>query len=218
MLEPAKGRGCYCRGMDRRAALEALLSVHAPLDSIEHDHRARMLDLLRAPGDPWSRLRFDPGHFTASAFVLAPDRPALLQVRHARLDRWLQPGGHVEPSDLSLLDTACREVAEETGRTDLSLDPRAGVPFDLDIHRIPARGPEPEHLHFDVRFLFRASSAACRAAPGTHAVRWVVLAQLEAHGNDPGLSRVLARMGRLSPGPRASARSRSPRGTPRRPR
>ena len=37
------------------------------------------------------------------------------------------------------------------------LDP---TPFDLDIHSIPARGDEPEHLHLDVRFLARAPLGA----------------------------------------------------------
>ncbi len=31
-------------------------------------------------------------------------------------------------------------------------------PLDLDIHTIPARGQEPEHLHLDVRFLLRVEA------------------------------------------------------------
>ena len=69
-----------------------------------------MLELLDAPGDPFGRARFDPGHFTASAFVLAPDRRAILEVHHAKLGRWLQPGGHVESADDSLVSAAHREV------------------------------------------------------------------------------------------------------------
>ena len=30
--------------------------------------------------------------------------------------------------------------------------------FDIGIHRIPARGDEPEHDHYDVRFLLQVTS------------------------------------------------------------
>ena len=39
----------------------------------------------------------------------------VLLVHHARLDRWLLPGGHVEPEDGCVEDAARREVIEETG-------------------------------------------------------------------------------------------------------
>jgi hypothetical protein len=31
--------------------------------------------------------------------------------------------------------------------------------FDLDRHRIPARGDEPEHWHYDVRYVVRATGS-----------------------------------------------------------
>ena len=31
--------------------------------------------------------------------------------------------------------------------------------FDVDVHPIPARKSEPEHFHFDVRFLMRVVGA-----------------------------------------------------------
>src|SRR5690606_7888674 len=34
-----------------------------------------------------------PGHVTGSAWVVSPDRRRCLLVHHAKLDRWLQPGG-----------------------------------------------------------------------------------------------------------------------------
>ncbi len=139
-----------------------------------------MLDLLDAPGDPFRRDRFDPGHFTASAFVLAPDGNALLEVHHVKLGRWLQPGGHVEPGDESLAAAARREVLEETGLGDLAPEPGAPEPFDLDIHPIPAHRAEPAHLHFDVRFLFRSGSVEARAGPEARAIRWTPLDQVPA--------------------------------------
>ena len=74
----------------------------------------RALDLARS-SDPTDRDRFVPGHFTASGFVVSPDGSSLLLIHHRRLDRWLQPGGHIDPEDASPIAAAAREVTEETG-------------------------------------------------------------------------------------------------------
>ena len=64
---------------------------------------------------PFSREQFNPGHITCTGLVLHPERDAILLVHHHRLKRWLLPGGHVEPQDVEIWDTARREVEEETG-------------------------------------------------------------------------------------------------------
>jgi 8-oxo-dGTP pyrophosphatase MutT (NUDIX family) len=97
-----------------------------------------------------------PGHITTSAFVLGKDG-RMAMIYHNALQKYLQPGGHVE-SDVSLVSSAKREVMEEIGFAELELM-LDGVPIDLDIHDIPANDAkgEPLHQHFDVRFLFRTS-------------------------------------------------------------
>ena len=99
--------------------------------------KEQTLTLLRATDRPLARDQFVPGHMTASAVVLSPDRTQLLLVFHRRLGRWLQPGGHVEPKDASILETALREVAEETCATvDAAIEP---VLAGIDVHEIPGR-------------------------------------------------------------------------------
>jgi 8-oxo-dGTP pyrophosphatase MutT (NUDIX family) len=149
-----------------------LLLAHRPLDEREQAALRQMLELIESPGDPFRRDRFDPGHFTASAFVLAPERDALLEVHHAKLGRWLQPGGHVEPEDESIAAAARREVLEETGLADLEAMAGVPAPYDLDVHLIPAHRAEPAHLHFDVRFLFLSRSRDAQAGPEARAIRW----------------------------------------------
>ena len=124
-----------------------------PADALEAGYREALVELAGHPR-PTSRDTFAPGHYTASAFVLSPDGRDLLLIEHAKLARWLQPGGHVDPDDADLVAAARREGAEETGLHDLELLQPA--PFDLDVHVIPARKADPEHRHFDVRYLFRA--------------------------------------------------------------
>jgi 8-oxo-dGTP pyrophosphatase MutT (NUDIX family) len=96
------------------------------------------------------------GHLTGSAWVLNPDRDKALLIHHLGLDRWFQPGGHAENNDENLRHTALREVKEECGIAQLSLL-SDGI-FDLDIHVIPSKKDVPEHLHYDVRFLFCAET------------------------------------------------------------
>lgn len=133
----------------------------------------RMLDLLDVPRDVFARSHVDPGHFTASAFVLCPEGRRLLMVHHTKLGRWLQPGGHIEPTDVSLYAAAQREVSEETGVSEL--EPLGSGIFDVDIHLIPPSAREGAHSHFDVRYAFRARTESLVAAAEVQAARWVEL-------------------------------------------
>jgi len=94
------------------------------------------------------------GHFTGSAWLVSADGERVLLMHHRKLDRWLQPGGHAD-GDSDLARVALREAEEETGVTGLRVE---GGIFDLDRHRIPARGSEPEHWHYDVRYVVRAGA------------------------------------------------------------
>jgi 8-oxo-dGTP pyrophosphatase MutT (NUDIX family) len=64
-------------------------------------------------------------------------------------------GGHVESGETTAV-AALREGEEESGLRDLALA-TDGI-FDLDIHGIPAAKGEPDHDHFDVRYLARTRS------------------------------------------------------------
>jgi 8-oxo-dGTP pyrophosphatase MutT (NUDIX family) len=153
-----------------------------------------MLRLLERPM-PFSRGSLEPGHFTASAFVLSSDRRRVLLIHHKKLGRWLQPGGHVEASDEDLWGAARREVSEETGVTSLR-SPQEGI-FDLDIHEIPDTPREPAHRHFDVRYLFVADNEQLVASPEVDAARWVPLGGVRELNSDASVVRCTDILGRL---------------------
>ncbi len=97
--------------------IRGMLAGHACADASEHDSLRRIRALLEGPGDPFSRAHYEPGHLTASGIVVNPERTRTLLIFHAKLQRWLQPGGHFEPGECDPRLAAAREVLEETGLT-----------------------------------------------------------------------------------------------------
>ena len=85
--------------MSRHERLLAELETYASADAAEERHRVEMVALLTREG-AFSRSHFEPGHFTASCYILDEAQRMLLH-HHRRLNRWLQMGGHVEGRSLS---------------------------------------------------------------------------------------------------------------------
>jgi len=130
------------------------LRQHQPLSPADEAPRRQFLALLAADSRCLWRDCF-PAHFTASAWLVSADGERALLLHHRKLGRWLQPGGHAD-GDSDLARVALREATEETGLAGLAVD---GDLFDLDAHVIPARGDEPEHWHYDLRFVVRATAS-----------------------------------------------------------
>lgn len=109
--------------------------------------------------DLFKRSNFD-GHITGSALIIN-DNGEILLLYHNALQKWLQPGGHIDAEDDSVIMGAFREVEEETGlqSNNLELIPAADnlTLFDIDSHPIPANAKKGEdaHVHHDARYLLR---------------------------------------------------------------
>ncbi|MFD8157766.1 NUDIX domain-containing protein [Streptomyces samsunensis] len=118
---------------------------------------APVLNLLDSGADLTSRKEFR-GHATAGAVLVDDDGQALF-IEHLALGKWLLPGGHLEDDDADLMDAALRELAEETGIS-AGIVPLSPVPVHVDVHPIPANDAkgEPDHQHFDFRYLFRTTT------------------------------------------------------------
>lgn len=176
----------------------AALSSYRPPDAHQALLRTDFLALLAVRDDGvWRTCA--PAHLTASAVVLDPDRHSVLLVLHAKINRWLQPGGHCEIGDASLAAAALREATEETGVGGLELVP--GV-LDLDRHAAPCAPGLVEH-HLDVRHLLLAPAGAL-PVPSAESLdaRWFGWDDLPVD-IEPSIVRMVA-AGRARLGPRTT--------------
>ncbi len=150
-----------------------------------------VLGMLASSAAPFSRRQFTPGHITCSGLVLSPGRDGILLVLHRRLQRWLLPGGHVEPEDPAIGDAGRREVVEETGAT-LAED-AAPLLVGVDVHGIPPRRDEPFHLHHDLMFRFQGASEAVGASEEVREVAWCMVAEFDRYQLPGSIRRAYAR-------------------------
>ena len=172
------------------AVLGQLADYQASTEAERHS-LVQIEELLRRSADPFTRERKD--HITGSAVVARPDGSAFLMVYHRRLQRWLQPGGHVEADDDSVLATALREAREETGVTALEIA-HGGRILDLDVHSIPATPSRPAHVHHDLRYLLTTRADTTLAEPlEIEKVAWFSMGEALALGADESLERALRR-------------------------
>lgn len=141
--------------MHRRHLLE-ILDRYAKAYPAEGEVAGRIRRFVEGHPDCFERSCLE-GHITASAWIVSADRREALLTHHGKLDRWLQLGGHSD-GDPDPFAVALREAREESGMDEFREPSGTEVPLplDVDIHRIPARGDEPEHDHLDLRYLLIA--------------------------------------------------------------
>jgi len=99
--------------------------------------------------------------FTATAYIFHENR-VLLHL-HAKLGKWLPPGGHVELNETPP-EAALREVKEETG-LDIAFIEQENIKVNADnavsferpflclLENIPAYKDKPAHQHMDFIYL-----------------------------------------------------------------
>ena len=138
-----------------------------------------------------------PGHFTGSAWVISPDKNKILMTHHKKLNMWLQLGGHAD-GEKDLKSVALKEAKEESGFNNFSI--LSEEIFDLDIHKIESMNEEPEHLHYDVRFLLEAdpNEQDIIISEESHDVKWIHLDDVLEYNSEESISRMVKKTKTLS--------------------
>ncbi len=171
----------------RKGLLEQL-SEYASRHPEESAVIMRFTDFVRTEARCFER-SLAQGHITGSAWVVNADGSEILLTHHKKLNRWLQLGGHAD-GEADVLRVAMTEAEEESGLVDFT-HIGLGI-FDIDIHPIPERKGEPEHLHYDVRYVLRANgSTDYVVSDESHDLRWVRPDEVKTLTTEPSMMRMV---------------------------
>ncbi|MEP2979172.1 MAG: NUDIX hydrolase [Lentilitoribacter sp.] len=150
-------------------------------DARDQDMADRISTLIKDQQLAFSK-KLLTGHVTASAFVINMERDKVLLTHHAKLDKWLQLGGHCDGIKDPFFN-AHKEAYEESGLT--RIEPLSKSILDIDIHPIPEHNGVPSHSHYDIRYLFAADEREpLDITDESNDLKWVRLDQLEDYNND----------------------------------
>ncbi len=178
-----------------RQFLTQKLAQHTPYDASEAGMLAQITDFVAQYDNCFERT-LQIGHITGSAWIIDRDRSHALLTHHRKLDRWLQLGGHSD-GDANTLNVALREGVEESGLS--GLRPVSELIFDVDVHLIPARKGEPDHYHYDVRFLLEADRhTPLVISEESNQLAWVPLTEILNLAPDDSIRRMVAKSLALS--------------------
>jgi 8-oxo-dGTP pyrophosphatase MutT (NUDIX family) len=173
--------------MHRKRILE-LLNHHPGHDQNEKQMTQNTIDFVNGNTNCFGR-ELLIGHITGSAWILDHSGQFVLLTHHRKLDRWFQPGGHCD-GDSDVLEVALKEALEETGVSDIKVV-HENI-FDIDIHEIPERKGIQAHLHYDIRFLFKADKdTPLVITEESNDLAWVELAKVEALNNEESMMRMV---------------------------
>lgn len=134
-----------------RGAVEGYLARH-PEEAGSLEEAVRQL----AQGSGFASRRTFPMHATVGALLVRGDE--VLLVDHRAYGILLQPGGHLEPTDRTMIAGAVRELVEETGIDAAHVTVASRTPVYVEYGSVPARPAkdEPAHFHLDLGFAFTA--------------------------------------------------------------
>jgi len=134
------------------------------------------------------------GHITGSAWLVDKNLGHVFFTHHKKLDKWFQPGGHSD-GNANTLAVAMKEASEESGIEDVFIQPLSDNIFDIDIHTIPARKSEAEHLHYDIRFILETDiNHPLNISDESHEIAWIALDDIPKYTKEESIQRMVKKM------------------------
>jgi 8-oxo-dGTP pyrophosphatase MutT (NUDIX family) len=136
--------------------------------------------------------------FTASGFIIHPSEAKILLLKHKKIGKWLQPGGHIELNE-NPVQALTHEIEEETGLKPNQytiIEPAESpkpiglsasnyvlpLPFYMNEHFWDGKGP---HKHIDICYLIKSKTEVVTDDPdGASAIGWFDFKEIqELHRN-----------------------------------
>lgn len=163
------------------------IDAFRPWNEQESVDREVLLARMRRGEELYTRANPD-AHFTASGWVVSPDRKQVLMAYHNLYGSWAWLGGHAD-GQRDLLAAAIREVQEESGLTEV----RPVTPGIFSLEILTVDGHEKHgryvssHLHLNVTYLLEADPALpVRCKPDENSrVGWFGLEEAVAASTEP---------------------------------
>ena len=173
----------------KRLQLLGEIKGYMPKDTQEIEFKRRFIALISKYPDCFQRT-LTHAHITGSVWVVDKSFEYALMTHHAKLNKWLQLGGHAD-GEADIKAVSLREAKEESGLRHIQMiGPHI---FDLDIHQIPANNHEMTHEHFDIRYLFVANrEESIQKNHESKEVAWVQLKKMnELTACNPSVMRMV---------------------------
>ncbi|MBC2608135.1 NUDIX hydrolase [Pelagicoccus albus] len=128
------------------------------------------------------------GHVTGSAWIVDKSGKKTLLTHHRKLDAWFQLGGHAD-GEQDVFKVSLNEAIEESGIQNFTALQKEI--FDIDIHLIPARKQDPEHYHYDIRYLLQPTdSEELSMSSESLDLQWVAIENLEDYTCEESMLRM----------------------------
>lgn len=175
--------------------LKEIIEKYQPYNEQEAKDKEVMLKYINTFDDVLTR-KNEFAHFTASAWVVNPEKTKVLMIYHNIYQSWAWTGGHAD-GDPDLKQVAQREVKEETGITHTKvLDP---TPFSLEIITVNGhvkRGKYvSSHLHLNLTYLIEVEENENLQIKEDEnsGVCWVNIDEVEEKSTEPWVKTMLYR-------------------------
>ena len=185
-----------------RNLLLNILNEYLEIFPEEQARQIKLINYLKSHKDTeitdWNN--FD-GHIVSGGFIYSKKDNKFLVLYHKDLKMYLYPGGHIDSNDKNPLEASEREIAEETGLTNLEqliIENKKLMPIDIDTHIIEynERLKIPKHYHFDFRYLFIINEIKNIKVDGDELenYKWIDINELY---NDPNYGNVATKIAKL---------------------
>ena len=166
--------------------LKEQIEKYQPYNEQEEKDKQTILKYINTFDDVLTR-KNEFGHFTASSWVLNKERTKVLMIYHNIYKSWAWTGGHAD-GDTDLLNTAIRELKEETGVKNVKvLDDDI---FSLEIVCVNGHMKRGEyvssHVHLNLTFLLEVdeNETLKMKEDENSGVKWINIEDVEKVSNE----------------------------------